>query len=406
MKLLYVIHQFYPEFSSGTEKFLFNLCSSLQRDGHAVHVVTYTFQEQDAKSEGDLQVRGYVYKGIPVTTVRHIKVPIDINTAWAGPEVAEFAANFLRKLRPDLVHVAHPMRLGAFADPARELGIPYIITLTDFWTICPKITLQATSGNLCAGPKNGNECARLCLELDHRCVRARLDQTRRTFEKAGSVVVPSRFVGSVFHAEFPELKIRVIPHGIRRPDVAPAAKTYRAGDRLIFGYAGGFASHKGMHILLSAFRKLNGRAELRIYGSHFQQPDYLRLLQQIADQDSRIRFCGSYSDHELDITFQNLDVLVVPSVCYETYSFSVHEALSRGIPVIASQLGAIDEAVQDGVSGFLVRPGDIDDLRRKLEQVLVEPEQLNDLKARLASYTAPLLEEEAYLYERVYRSVI
>jgi len=405
MKLLYVIHQFYPEFSSGTEKFLLNLSSAMQREGHAVHVVTYTYQERDTRKRGDLLVREYSYRGIPVTSVRHAKIPIDINTAWSGPAIAEFAGNLLGRNKPDIVHLAHPMRLGGFAETAEKIGIPYILTLTDFWTICPKINLETSSGSLCAGPRRGDECSRSCPELEQEAVRTRLRQSGHVIENATAVVAPSRFVASLFQAEIPRLKIAVIPHGIRRPRSLPSPRPYHTFDKLVFGYAGGLAPHKGVHVLISAFRAVTGTAELRIYGDHFQQPDYFALLKETAGGDTRIRFCGTYSDEQLDSIFQELDILVVPSVSYETYSLSAHEALARGIPVIASAVGAIQETVQPGVCGFTVRPGDVGDLTRKLQSVMDNPEQLNALKAQISFRTFPMPEEEAYCYQRLYASL-
>jgi glycosyltransferase involved in cell wall biosynthesis len=403
MKLLYVIHQFYPEFSSGTEKFLLNLSSAMQRDGHPVHVVTYTYQERDTRKHGDLLVREYSYRGIPVTSVRHAKIPIDINTAWSGPAIAEFANDVLGKNKPDMVHLAHPMRLGGFAEAAEKIGIPYILTLTDFWTICPKINLETSSGKLCAGPQRGDECSRSCPELEQEAVRTRLRQSSHMIENAKAVVAPSRFVASLFQAEFPRVKIAVIPHGIRPPRSLPPPRPYHTSDKLVFGYAGGLAPHKGVHVLISAFRAVTGTAELRIYGDHFQQPDYFALLKETAGGDTRIRFCGTYSNEQLDSIFQELDILVVPSVSYETYSLSTHEALARRIPVLGARLGAIHEAVQDGNSGWTFLPGDTRDLKRKIEELVARPEQLAEMKAKLATHITPMVEEEAYLYQRIYR---
>ena len=406
MKLLYIVHQFYPETVSGTERFLFNLCSGLQRDGHSVQVVTYGFQERQSRRENDLLVREYLYNSIPVTAIRHAKVPINIHSAWSGPEIAEFAENWVRRRRPDLVHIVHPMRLGGFAEAAMKAAIPYGLTLTDFWTICPKITLQTSSGSLCRGPRGGDECARWCPELDQQFVRSRLHRSKRVLEGAKFVAVPSRFVASVVQAEFPELSVRVIPHGVRRTRSPVVNKKYRGGEKVLLAYTGGLAPHKAVHILVAAFRQLKGDAELRIYGSHSEQPDYLELLQKLAAEDPRIRFCGSYSSDQLDAVLQEIDLLVVPSVWYETYSFSAHEALTRGIPVVGSRLGAIGEAVEHGVSGFMFSPGNIEDLRAVLQRVVDNPAQLNEIKARLATRISPMLEEEAYLYQHLYAACV
>src|SRR5579884_2312270 len=129
MKLLYIVHQFYPETASGTEKFLLNLCATLQADGQRVQVVTYAFQEKHTRREGELLVREYLYNGMPVTAVRHLKVPLDIHTTWFGADIATFAEEMLRRCRPDLLHIVHPMRLGGFAEAAISLGVPYGLTL-------------------------------------------------------------------------------------------------------------------------------------------------------------------------------------------------------------------------------------------------------------------------------------
>lgn len=403
MKVLYIVHQFYPEFASGTEKFLFNLCSSLQKDGHSVHVVTYSFQEQGTRRQGELLAREYSYKHIPVTAVRHVKIPIDIHTAWGGPEICQFAEGFLRRFEPDVLHVAHPMRLGAFARAANTLGVPYVITLTDFWMMCPKINLQTSSGNLCAGPDGGNACARFCPELDHGTTERRLQSAKVMLNGAEAVTAPSQFVASMFRNEFEGIKVRVIPHGIDQRRLRQKKKRYRPGDKIVFAYAGGLAPHKGVHILLQAFRQLEkANAELRIHGTHFEQADYYELLQRLGGTDTRICFCGPYSEERVGDILQSVDVLVVPSLVYETYSLITHEALVCGVPVIASRAGALAEAIVDSVNGFTVGVGNEHELIETLRRVVASPEILNEITAQVRDYAPPLIEEEAYLYQRIY----
>ena len=407
MKLLYTIHQFYPEFHSGTERFLLNLCSSLQRDGHTVDVVTYSFQEQGSRTNGQLLVRDYFYKGIPVTAVRHVRVPIDIHSSWGSPEIADFAYNVLRKSKPDLVHVAHPMRLTAFVDVARELSIPYVMTLTDFWTICPKINLQTSSGAPCTGPEDGAVCAQFCAELDRTFVKERLHRANMALHGARAVVGPSKFVRSVLRKEVQSLQPKVIPHGIDRKYVFPGKGRHGSEDNIVFAYCGGLSPHKGVHLLLRAFRRLDqGNCALRIYGGHFEQPDYYASLLELAGDDKRILFCGLYSEEQGPEILREIDVLVVPSLVYETYSLITHEALASGVPVIASRAGALDEAIENSVTGFTFTMGNEDELLAQFERVLADSEALNRIRIQLRSYVPWLIEEEAYQYQRLYRSVL
>jgi glycosyltransferase involved in cell wall biosynthesis len=76
-------------------------------------------------------------------------------------------------------------------------------------------------------------------------------------------------------------------------------------------------------------------------------------------------------------------VLVLPSVqrtCYgrpvaisELLGLSVLEAMASGTPVICSRIGGLPEVVQDGETGFLVTPGDIDELHDRLAALLADP---------------------------------
>src|ERR1700737_2644946 len=132
MRILYVVHQFYPEAFAGTERFLLHLASSMQRRGHRADIVTYSFgQRSEFRSAGSLLARPYQYKGISVTAVRHDRVPIDINTSVGDSSVLLFAKEVLENHGRgyDVVHIAHPMRLTSFAISAVEAGVPYVLTL-------------------------------------------------------------------------------------------------------------------------------------------------------------------------------------------------------------------------------------------------------------------------------------
>ncbi|PYU65484.1 MAG: hypothetical protein DMG49_24135, partial [Acidobacteria bacterium] len=110
------MHQFYPKFSSGTERFVLNLASSLQRDGHFAEVATYDlFNTEPFRSRNQLSAREYTYKNIPVVSVRYRTMPIDVNTSCEDPAVYRFALAFLQaRKRYDVLHCAHPMRLASF----------------------------------------------------------------------------------------------------------------------------------------------------------------------------------------------------------------------------------------------------------------------------------------------------
>jgi glycosyltransferase involved in cell wall biosynthesis len=407
MKILFVIHQFYPEFRSGTEKFLLNLASMLQKAGHSAEVATYTFEETNGYSgAGEVLAREYFYNGIQVTALRHRKISVEVNNAPEDPHVHSFALDFLGRQKYDLVHIAHPMRMASFAKAARELGIPYLMTTTDFWTICPKIVLQTSSGDLCSGPEGGSACGKLCPELLPEFVSARLKANTALLANAAALVAPSRFVASILKKELPAANISVIPHGMDLRHVKRNPRVYGGADPIVFAYCGGLAPHKGAHTLIQAFRGVPcPSARLRLYGRSADET-YLGTLKQLAGDDARVSFAGVYAEHETAEVFQSFDVLVIPSLCYESYSMVLQEAWACSVPVIASDLGSLGEKVRDGINGLKFAPGDQNDLSGKLAMVASRPEMLNDLKANIGRTAPPLVEEEAFLYERLYRSIL
>src|ERR1700730_2722629 len=390
MRILYVVHQFYPETCAGTERFLLNLASSMQRRGHRADIVTYSFgQRSEFRSAGSLLVRQYQHKGVSVTAVRHDRVPIDINTSVGDSSVLLFARQMLQNHGRgyDLVHIAHPMRLTSFAISAAEAGLPYVLTLTDFWMICPKINLHTSFHTPCGGPSGGEVCRQWCPELRPEFVKSRLKSARDILQRAGAIVAPSHFVVAIFKKEFPELSASVIPHGLPLDEFNRNLRTLETGTRIVFGYCGGLSAHKGVHVLIEAFRALEAHnVELRIYGSSSpQEQEYERMLRRMADQDDRIKFCGTYQEEEVGNVFQSMDVLIIPSICYETYSFALHEALASGVPVIASAIACLDEKIEDSVTGWTFQVGDAADLTNKLKLIVSNPQTLDIIKQRVTN---------------------
>jgi glycosyltransferase involved in cell wall biosynthesis len=175
----------------------------------------------------------------------------------------------------------------------------------------------------------------------------------------------------------PQARTRVIYGGADPERYAPDPHLSRRGALFV----GRLTPHKGVDRLL---RALPEGAFARIVGSGGHDPrpperDYPDLLRRLA-QDKDVAFVGAVADAELPAIYRSAQVLVLPSVemtCYgkpiavsELLGLAVLEAMASGTPVIASQVGGVPEIVRDGVTGFLVQPGDSAELHDRLRQVL------------------------------------
>jgi glycosyltransferase involved in cell wall biosynthesis len=125
----------------------------------------------------------------------------------------------------------------------------------------------------------------------------------------------------------------------------------------------------------------------------------------MAATNSNIEFCGVFPESQTGEVLSNVDVVVVPSLCYENYPMTLHEALACNIPVIATNLGGMAEKIKDGFNGFLFKMGDSRHLQTVLEAIVNDPAILNPLKRNIGSMMIQGVEQEAYTYARAYRSL-
>jgi glycosyltransferase involved in cell wall biosynthesis len=146
-------------------------------------------------------------------------------------------------------------------------------------------------------------------------------------------------------------------------------------------FVGRVTPHKGVDRLIEA---LPDDAELRVAGStghdrNAPERDYPNLLRRLAAQ-RRVQFLGTVPDADLPALYRQAQVFALPSVhqtCYgrhiaisELLGLAAIEAMASGTPVVASTIGGLPEVVEDGVTGFLVAPGDVNELRGRLAQLL------------------------------------
>jgi glycosyltransferase involved in cell wall biosynthesis len=184
----------------------------------------------------------------------------------------------------------------------------------------------------------------------------------------------------------PPRRTRIIYGGADPLKYAPDATLRRDGALFV----GRITPHKGIDQLIAA---LPTGARLMVAGSEGNDPDlperdYPRLLRRLACGRD-VHFLGPVSDSALPALYRQASVLVLPSVHRTVYGRPVRvsellglvvlEAMASGTPVVCSRLGGLPEVVRHGITGFLVEPGNTEELHERLSQLLHDP----DLAARL-----------------------
>jgi len=303
-------------------------------------------------------------------------------------------ARLLDRLEPQVVHFQHLKDLSvSLVTLAHRRGLPTVLTLHDYWLFCGNAQLITPRQKVCSGPffwLNCAYCAAARVGAPFLVVAApaiaglfayRGYLVGRAIRDVDLFVAPTDFVKEVFIKRgLPEGKVRQIDHGI---DLQGRGGTKRLDDKLHFAYIGGLAWQKGVHVLIEAFNKLDPeRAVLSVYGDEEVFPSYVEDLHRMA-RNPAIRFWGKVAREQLGQALAETDVLVVPSLWYETSSLVIQEAFAARVPVIASRLGALAEKVRHQVDGLLFVPGEPEALRQAMERLMETPSLLSDLRSHI-----------------------
>ncbi len=177
---------------------------------------------------------------------------------------------------------------------------------------------------------------------------------------------------------FPALEknATVIYNGVDIERYEPAAQgDARAGARARYGLADAdrviaclarFSPEKGQAVLVEAVARIPGRPVLLLAGDGPTRPAIEQAVERL-DLGDRVRLLGAVDD--VRPVLAAADVAVLTSIA-ETFSMARLEAMSMGLAVVGSDVGGMGEAVEPGVTGDLVRPGDADALAGALERIL------------------------------------
>jgi len=409
MRILFVLHQFYPEFAGGTERVTLNLAKAVQRAGHYVHVLACTVYPETQVGRASNNLRGayeYVHDGLPVTVLQRAQLVSSADFDFAVDEIlTKKIQNWLATMAFEVAHITHFMRMASAMSAIQKAEIPYVVTLTDFFPACYRVTLVNVAGALCPGPDEGKRCADECLvpALPRQNLRIRYRHGHSLLEGASARICPSEFVARRYREIFPELEFRKIPHGIDLLTMlADPPKQKKAGMGLTLGYGGTINFSKGLDFLLRAIKQVEAPdLRLRVMGPKHGIDSYHTKIEQLIAADERVEWLGEMPQQEFFKALSECDVLCLPSRWPETYSLVLHEASALGVPALVSDLGAPGEIVSTTGAGRALPHDDVQAWAKAISEVAQNPDLLRSWRAALT--LPPRVEEEAFFYELIYR---
>jgi glycosyltransferase involved in cell wall biosynthesis len=322
------------------------------------------------------------------------RLRLAIDGAWSQ-QTYEQLSEVVRSTRPDVAHFHNTFPLispSAYA-ACRDHRVPVVQTLHNYRFICPG-ALLTREGRPC------EDCVGTSLlpALRHRCYRGSLPATgavvwmlARNRAKGVYQSLINRYIaltnfaaGKLVAGGLPEDRMHV------KPNFLPDAPEMGLGDGGYAVYVGRLSEEKGVRTLLEAWRKIEG-FPLKIFGDG-------PLRHELEDEARRdalpVEFLGFRPRQEILDAVRRADLQIIPSECYEGLPMVVLEAYACGTPVVASQLGGLNELVEEN-SGIKFEPGNARDLVAKLNVLRRDRPHLQAMRRQ-----ARALFERRYTAER------
>ena len=358
MKIAHVTTYCHVGSAGGTERYVHDLATDLQRRGHANEIFWLTNDPAPAAADP-----------LPIHALPRGEMRVDD----PPPDLLPRARALLTRAdRPDLLHFHTLGRTeAALARLAGELAIPFVFTYhSPAWT-CRRETLLLWGEAPCDGEVRVLRCAackvqerlhsppwlgyvgalasqvagplipagpwhrRLAFASDTAAYRADLRQFLATCPL--TVACAEWSIQVLVANGAPRTRMVHLPQGV--PDGFPAAGAAAPPPAsFTVGYVGRLNEVKGLHILVEAFRRVRADARLQVHGwsDAPQLRDYGLRLRALAGDDPRITFLPERPPHEMPAAYAGLSLLAIPSVWLETGPLTLLEALQFGVPVYGS----------------------------------------------------------------------
>lgn len=420
MRLLVGVHQFPPFGSGGTEQLARWTARGMIERGHEATIVSAVprrhargeWRTAIARDEDGLDVR-FIDPGDAKPSF-----PARVESEYDSAEAGERFAREIDSVRPDVIHFFHLAGLTASAAAAaRQRGVPYVFTASDFWFECPTVQLLLDDGSLCAGPRDDRmNCARHLAAIRWPAMRAfagasvadrpaasgiallsrtgiasgagrslralqgRSDALRKALHGAAAVIAPNDLMRErllAFGVRSPRLHL--VPYAV--PGLPAAERKRVRNERMRVLFVGTLAPSKGAHVLLEALRLAPDLdADVDLYGEA-SDAGYAAKLREIAGKDARVHFRGTFASERFADVVGAADLLVIPSVWIENSPLVLLQALALRCPVLVSDVAGLATHLRGPEDGWTFARASAKDLARQLRYVALDGDAREAVRA-------------------------
>ncbi|MCU5596351.1 glycosyl transferase family 1 [Bacillus cereus] len=445
MKILHISLGLPPYRTGGLTKYSVDLMHS-QGQEHQVFLLypgKFTFSKRTAikknKPYGSISVYELV-NPLPIPLLNGINQPEHFMKEIDHKVYEEF----LIELKPEVIHVHTLMGIHKeFFETAKKLDIKIVFTTHDYFGLCPKVNLMDSKGNIC----NDFDDGKSCIECNVNALSLPMVHVMQSYPyrylKDSSIVKSLRkikknqtknnTVATSVEREIEEIDVNLATYYIKLrdyyltifklidyfhfnssiakeqfekyldvngkivsishqdiSDYRQERKVKQIGNEVVrLGYLGPIDTYKGFYSLKNQLDSLKEKGytnwHLGVYGDFVNDPDTYN--------PKYYTFYGRYNYNQLKDIFNEVDLLIIPSIWKETFGFIGLEAQSYGVPIMVSEYVGFKDLVQDGETGFIYKVNKHDFID-KLSMILDDTSLLDYINENLLKLDFPHLMEQ------------
>lgn len=420
MHIIKIIHGYPTKYNAGSEVYSQSIVDELKKNNK---VTVFTREENEYIP--DFNFRKERKDNIDFVYVNMARGKDGYNHKL----INERFSQLIKEIKPDIAHIGHLNHLSTgITDELNTQNIPIIFTLHDFWLMCPRgqfLQRNFDGKNLygLCSKQEDVKCAESCYKMYQSGINSEMDSknwqewvnqrmkiTKEMIKKIDLFHAPSKYLMNRFIDDFdvPLEKIFYLDYGFPTHYLKP--QDHDQTECFTFGYIGTHIAAKGVNLLIEAFKDLNGKAKLKIFGRELGQST--KALKALAEECSNpVEFCGEYINKNLvrDV-FNNVDAIVVPSIWGENSPLVIHEAQSCHVPVITADFGGMSEYVQNHINGLLFEHRNTSSLQKQLQYAIDHPKEVKTFGERGYLYSEdgkiPNIVEHCQELEKRYNRLI
>jgi len=340
----------------GVEQHVFSLSKKLVEDGHQVIIGT-------AKQDKMKSVEKY--DGVNIYRLESLFRRMQF--IYPNPErkyhppfqdilLRRKFEELVKNFQPDVIH-CHGWIVFSYLPLKSKLNVPLIATLHHYGFLCPKQDLFFENKEICQQPLTlaCYHCAAKTYGFARSAFMTNLVNVGKShLSKIDKFIAVSNFVKKVHtkYLDLPKSKISVIPNFYETENDRELSCEDLPQEFIL--YIGQLSPHKGIDLLLTAFKSSGINLPLVMIGSKHYAYNYTRF------NDGKRLIIKENAPRTMVLSaLKNCRFAITPSIWPEPCPTTILEAMNFGKPVIASTSGGIPEIVNHGETGYLLNPKDI-----------------------------------------------